>query len=132
MEQAILVSRGRTKTALAGDQTLSRAAKRLISRHVDSVGALDLLLLMHAGRDRDFSQAELCERLRCPESWAADQIARLQSGQMVAEVAEGLYRYRRGPEYGVAVDEIARACRRDRAAVTRLIFAHPPGTQFAH
>ena len=116
---------------MALDEHLSRAAQRLISRHVDSVGALDLLLLLHAGRDRDWSQQELCERLRCPRAWASEQLTRLEAAGLVAEASEDRYQYRRGPEYGPAVDEVARAFRRDRAAVTRLIFTRPPGTQFA-
>ena len=110
---------------------LSRSAGRLIAAHLDSVGALDLLLLLHAGH-RDWSLTELCDRLRCPPAWAQDQLDRLERVALVRRVADGRYQYRRGPEYGPAVDELAHAGRRDRAAVTRLIFAHPPGTQFAH
>lgn len=110
---------------------LTRSAEQLIARHVDSVGALDLLLLVHERRDRDWSAEELCEALRCPEGWAAEQIARLEVLDLLAEVAPDRYRYRRGRRFGAAVDELARACRRDRAEVTRQIFARPPRGQFA-
>jgi hypothetical protein len=102
---------------------LTRAAERLITRHIDSVGALDLLLVLHGGRARDWSVEELCRELRCPRAWAEDQLARLAAIGLLAEVREDRYQYQRGRQYGRAVDEIARACRRDRAAVTRLIFA---------
>jgi hypothetical protein len=116
---------------LAPSAHLSRAAERLIAGHIDSVGALDLLLLVHHDRERDWSRRELCERLRCPEAWAVDQLERLARAGLVREVANGRYRYRRGAGSGSgsAVDEIARACRHDRAAVTRLIFAHPPSAR---
>jgi hypothetical protein len=104
---------------------LSRSAEQLIARHVDSVGTLDLLLLVHARRDRDWSVQELCDNLRCPDSWAADQIARLQALELLVEVEPQRYRFKRGRRHGAAVDEIARACRRDRAEVTRAIFARP-------
>ena len=104
---------------------LSRSAERLITRYVDSVGALDLLLLVHAGRDRDWSADELCDALRCPTAWVAEQIRRLEKAELLTEVADGRYRYRRGRRYGPAVDEIARAFRRDRAGLTRRIFARP-------
>ena len=110
---------------------LTRSAEQLIARHVDSVGALDLLLLVHDRRDRDWSAEELCEALRCPDRWAAEQIARLEALDLLGEVAPQRYRYLRGRRFGAAVDEIARAWRRDRAAVTRQIFARPPGGQFA-
>jgi hypothetical protein len=102
---------------------LTRAAERLITQHIDSVGALDLLLLLHGERERDWSVDELCRALRCPRAWAEDQLARLAAIGLVADVGDGRYEYRRGRQYGPAVDEIARACRRDRAEVTRLVFA---------
>jgi hypothetical protein len=108
---------------LAPGDPLTRAAERLIFRHIDSVGALDLLLVLHGGRERDWSVDELCRTLRCPPAWAEDQLARLLAIGLLAESDDGRYQYRRGREYGPAVDQIARACRRDRAAVTRLIFA---------
>jgi hypothetical protein len=119
---------------VAGNEHLTRVAERLITRHIDSVGALDLLLLVHSGPDRDWSAEELCEALRCPTAWAAEQIARLEEVALLAEVSDGRYQYRRGREYGPAVDAIARACRRDRAQVTRRIFARLPRTndRFAH
>jgi DNA-binding IclR family transcriptional regulator len=107
---------------LAPGDLLTRAAERLISQHIDSVGALDLLLLLHEGRDRDWSIQELCRTLRCPDGWAEEQLARLAAIGLVA-ADEGRYRYTRGRQYGPAVDQIARACRHDRAAVTKLVFA---------
>jgi hypothetical protein len=110
---------------------LSRAAERLISRHVNSAGALDLLLLLHGTRDREWELHELCEALRCPERWATGQLRKLGAVGLVAVSTRGRYRYERGRQYGPAADELARACRRDRAAVTRLIFARPsrPGAR---
>ena len=104
-----------------------------MQRHIDSVGALDLLLLLHAERDRDWSPEALCAALRCPDTWAEERLTELAGIGLVAEVADGRFQYRRGRQYGPAVDQIARACRRDRAAVTRLIFAGAPRTrdQFA-
>jgi hypothetical protein len=102
---------------------LPRAAERLIARDIESVGALDLLLLLHGGRDRDWSLAELCDALRCPEAWAEDQLRRLAAIDLARTGADGRHRYRRGRQYGPAVDAIARASRHNRAAVTRLVFA---------
>jgi DNA-binding IclR family transcriptional regulator len=109
---------------LTPDLELTRTAERLITRHVDSVGALDLLLLLHAGRDRDWSIAELCEALGCPASWARARLQRLDGLGLVMTV-DGRHRFRRDPTLGPDVDELARVCRTDRAAVTRLIFTRP-------
>jgi hypothetical protein len=108
---------------------LSRAAERLIAHHVDSVGALDLLLLLHGDRERNWHADELRAALRCPKSWIDVQLARLVALELVDETSAERFRYRHGPRFGLTVDEVARACRRDRAAVTRRIFARPP---FAH
>jgi hypothetical protein len=112
---------------------LRRAAKELISRHVDSAGSLDLLLLLHARRDRDWSLPELCGALRCPAVWAEEQIQGFMAIGVVIEVSPGRFRYWRESQYATAVDEVARVCRRDRASVTRLIFARSrrPQGQFA-
>ena len=107
---------------------LSRAAERLIMRHIDSVGALDLLLLLHGTRDRDWSRAELCDELRCPERWAAGQLRALERLGLAIEAGDGRYRYQRGRQDGPAVDGIARMCRHDRARVIRMIFQRPPST----
>lgn len=109
-----------------GDMELTRSAERLIAGYIDSVGALDLLLLVHSGRDRAWGADELCDALRCPAAWAVEQIARLEAAEVLVETSDQRYRYRHGRRYGPAVDEIARACRHDRAEVIRAIFARPP------
>ena len=108
------------------DVELTPSAQRLLTQHVDSVGALDLLLLIHRTRDRDWGVDELCKQLRCPESWAENQLAGLAAAGLVTQPAEGRYRFSRGLEYGPAVDEIARTCRHYRARIVRMIFAGPP------
>jgi hypothetical protein len=105
---------------------LTRAAERLIAEHVDSVGTLDLLLLLHDSRDRAWSAEELCQALRCPEAWVEVQLVRLSELGLLAEAEDGRHTYRRGRRHGAAVDAIAHAYRRDRAAVTRRIFAQSP------
>lgn len=106
------------------DVELSATAQQLLARHVESVGALDLLLLLHERRDWDVR--ELCVELRCPRPWAEAQLARLADAGLVAEDAPGHVHYRRGPRFGPAADEIARACRQHRGAVARFIFARRP------
>jgi hypothetical protein len=105
---------------------LTRAAEKLIAEHIESVGVLDLLLLLHGGRDRAWSSAELCHALRCPEGWIEPQLAALMALDLLTEVQADQFKFRRGRRFGSAVDEIARVCRRDRQVVTRRIFARPP------
>lgn len=104
------------------DEVASHAADRFLGRHVDSVGALDLLLLLHETRERDWSAAELCERLRCPETWADRELERFLELGVIATSGDR-FRYQRTGRHGPAIDAIASACRRDRAALVRRIFA---------
>ena len=106
-------------------ENLSSPAQRLITRYVDSVGTLDLLLLIHHERERDWSLDELREQLRAPAAWTAEQLGRLATAGVLVEL-DGRFRYQPDHEFGTAVDELAR---HDRAAVTRMIFARPPAPE---
>lgn len=114
---------------LPGQADLSQAAERLLAYHIDSVCALDLLLLLDETGDRDWSSSELCTALRCPEGWAGGELRRLRRLGMAVELAGGRHRYQQERQYGDAVNGIAGACCRDRGAIVRRIFrpASTPG-----
>ncbi len=102
---------------------LTRDAQRLIAQHVGSVGVLDLLLLLRGEPNRVWSRDALRDALACPPGWAERELERLQDGGL-ARSDEGGYRYApSSPRHRAAVESVARAWKRDRAAVTRLIFA---------
>ena len=102
---------------------LTNDAERLIIRHVDSVGVLDLLLLLQGEPDRVWTRDAVREELACPPGWAERELERMRREGFAAPDAGG---YRYAPSNAglrAAVDSVARAWKRDRAAVTRLIFA---------
>ena len=102
---------------------LTRDAERLIARHVDSVGVLDLLLLLRGEPHRAWTRDDVCEELACPLGWAERELDRLRHAGL-AGADDGGYRYAPGSaRQRAAVDNVARAWRRDRAAITKLIFA---------
>ena len=102
---------------------LTRDAERLIARHVDSVGVLDLLLLLRGEPDRIWTRDAVREELACPPGWAERELERLRNDGLAA-AHNGGYRYApSSSRQRAAVDSLARAWRRDRAAVTRLVFA---------
>jgi hypothetical protein len=105
---------------------VSRAAERLIEEHLDSVGTLDLLLLLHQDPDRTWSSDELCQALRCPETWGDAKLTELGALGVVVTDDEGRHRYRHEGRFGPAVDQIALLSRRDRGVLTRRIFARSP------
>jgi hypothetical protein len=110
------------------DVVLSAAAERFMTRHVDSVGALDLLALLHDGGARDWELPELCAELRCPSAWAVRQLGRLAMLDLVHQPEPGRHRFSSSGRHVAAVDEIVRAYRQQRGAVVRWVFATPaPG-----
>jgi hypothetical protein len=107
---------------LTAGPDLTRDAQLVIARHVDSVGVLDLLLLLRGDPDRVWTRDAVRAELACPSGWAERELERLRRAGL-AEAGEGGYRY--APSTArerAAIDSVARAWRRDRAAVTRLIF----------
>ena len=107
----------------AVDQGLTREAERLIERHVESVGTLDLLLLLRAQPSRAWTRDQLCVELRCPPGWVEDELERLRDAGLVA-ADDGGHRYAPAtPRLRAAMDGVAGAWRRDRAHVARLILA---------
>ena len=94
----------------------------LITQRLQSAGALDLLLLLHGARDRCWNVDAICQELLCPDGWAEVHLRRLAHLGLLVELTEGHHRYEEASVYGPAVDELARACRGDRAAVIRRLF----------
>ncbi len=86
------------------------------------MGVLDLLLVLHADPAREWSRGELCRHLRCPAKWADQELLRLRDAGLVAG-ASGRFRFLRSSADAAAVDELARAWKRDQRRVTQLIFA---------
>ena len=115
--------RGSWTARLTTGPNLTCDAQRLIARHVDSVGVLDLLLLLRGEPDRVWTRDAVRDALVCPPGWAQRELERLRHGGL-ARSDEGGYRYApSSARHRAAVESVARACKRDRAAVTRLIFA---------
>jgi hypothetical protein len=108
---------------LSGGPGLTRDAERLIARHLDSVGALDLLLLLYADPERAWTRDAVCAALACPPVWAQRELESMRRAGLAA-LNHGGYVFAPGsPRARAAVESVARVWRRDRAAVTRLIFA---------
>jgi hypothetical protein len=102
---------------------LTRDAERLVERHLDSAGLLDLLLLLRGQPDRVWTTGAICAELQCPPGWPEEQLRRLREAGLAARADDG-HRYApASPRHAAAADSLAGAWRRDRARVTRLILA---------
>ena len=97
---------------------------RLFDGAVGSVGAVELLLVLRSGRGRAQTVDELCAALGSPRSWTELQLDALVRAQLVAGDAARGWTF--APATGAladAVDDLARAWRRDSRAVSRWVFS---------
>jgi DNA-binding IclR family transcriptional regulator len=105
--------------------TLSPDVRTLIRRHVRSVGELELLMLLHAGRDRSWSVQDVCEALACPPTWAVAQLEAMASDGLLAP-DDGKWRFSPASrELERATAELEEAYRLQSREVVRFVFATP-------
>jgi hypothetical protein len=99
--------------------------RTLIRRHVRSVGELELLIMLHAERDRSWSVDEICEALACPQSWAVAQLEAMAGGGLLAPVDGGWRFAPVGSELEEATAALEEAYRLQPRDVVRFVFATP-------
>ena len=99
-----------------------RSLDGLLDGAVDSVGSIELLLILRATGERTHEVDELCTALGSPRSWTELQLAALARSGLV-EHEEGGWRYApASAALASAVDELAEAWKRDGRAVRRWVF----------
>lgn len=99
--------------------------RTLIRRHVHSVGELELLMLLHAERDRPWSVDEICEALACPRSWAVAQLEAMAGAGLLAST-DGRWRFAPATtELEDATAALEEAYRLQSREVVRFVFATP-------
>ena len=105
-----------------------REAQSFISEHIGSAEQLEVLLLLHAEPGRDFTAAEVSQRVYTVPAAALVRLDELSSAGLAAGdgAADPRYRYRpASPELARRVDALAAAYRADRVGVVRLIYEKP-------
>lgn len=109
---------------------LSDAARRLILEHIDSVGRLDLLLVLYGDpRDR-WTAARMARQMRAPEKWTLAQLRALTDAGILrcdSSGADPAWSYDPADEpRSTAVQELVTACRLDWPAVTEVVATRRP------
>jgi hypothetical protein len=107
---------------------IPESVRRLIADHVKSVEQLEVLLLLRAHPDRDWSGEEVSRTLQSQPESAAARLADLAARGFCAPSAESEARYRYAPATAAlarAVDELADCYARRRHTVITLIFESP-------
>ena len=99
---------------------------RFLRAHIDSVGQLELLLLLHASPQTDFSARQINDRLRSNVATVEGRLAALQARGLVTMQPgpEPIFRYApKSDALRNAVDQLARVNRDFRGRVIDFIYA---------
>jgi hypothetical protein len=99
--------------------------RRFIAGHIESVGQLEVLLLLRAAADKQWTTDEVARAVVTQPASAAGWLEQLRADGLLELSAE---RYRYDPPDGNverAVDELAESYAKYRVAVIGLIFSKP-------
>jgi hypothetical protein len=110
-------------------ERVPREVRRFIAGNIDSVGQLEVLLLVRSDPERHWSAAEVSWALRSGHSWAEVQLEYLRvEGLLVAgENNDPRYRYEPArPELAPVITRLSEAFESQRADVIRLVFSQRP------
>lgn len=106
---------------------LTDAARRLLVQHIDAVGKLDLLLMLHGDPGRAWTAERMGRQMRASAKWAQAQMESLERARLLRRQGDGgdpgwVY----DPldaELARAVDDLVSACRLDWPGVTREVMS---------
>lgn len=101
------------------------SVREFVARHIDSVAQLEVLLLLRAAPEKDWTPAEVASALVIqPELVAASWLEDL-AGRGFASRARGRYRYEPPADLRRTLDELAESYAKYRVTLVALIFAKP-------
>jgi hypothetical protein len=110
---------------------LPPTVRAFVAEHVGSVGELEVLLLLRAEPDREWTAHDAAARLHHVPDWVAACLEQLAVRGLAAARTAGSHAvYRLAPATAAlerSVDAVAEAFRARRTSVISLIYAAPPG-----
>ena len=110
-------------------ERVPREVRRFIADNIDSVGQLEVLLLVRSDPERYWSASEVSRTLRSRRTWAEVQLEYLRvEGLLVAgEDNHPRYRYDPArPDLELVIARVSEAFESLRADVIRLVFSQSP------
>ena len=104
----------------------SSSLRRFIRRYIDSVGTVEVLLLLHGEPEREWNAEEVSASLRSSTFSATRQLEDLARRGLFRSGDVGTYRYNpRTRQLGECVDELADAYARRRHPLIAFIYSEP-------
>ena len=105
---------------------ISEPVRRFIAQHVHSAAQLEVLLLLRAVPDREWSEEDVARAQVSTPGMAAQLLEDLRTRDLVsADGAPRRYRYAPPPALVAVVDDLAEAYATRRVTVVGLIFSKP-------
>lgn len=102
--------------------------QRFVAEYITSADQLDILLLLYANPDREWTARQVSEAVFTVPASATMRLEQLVASGLLGSSgdADPAYRYRPGtPALAAQVDGLAAAYRTDRVAVIQLVFQAP-------
>jgi hypothetical protein len=110
------------------EEAISSHVIGFIADHISSVVQLEVLLLLHAQRDRRFTAEELAKELRVNPDWIVGQVQNLCDRGILTCNQSGVWTLQYQPrtsDLDNTVAELARTYEERRVSVITLIFNKP-------
>ena len=100
--------------------------RRFIAAEIESVGQLEVLLLLRGAPDKSWTPGEVARALVMQVGPATTWLEQMADGSFVAQPASGAYRYSpASAEVERTIDGLAESYAKYRVAVISLIFSKP-------
>lgn len=127
---AVVLSAARSALTSMPDHGIPEPVRRLLTTHIRSIEQLEVLVLLRATADREWSAPEVSRELGSSVMSIQDRLGDLAArGFLAAREAETQHMYRFAPrteEVRRLVDELARAYKERRLTIVNLIYARAP------
>jgi hypothetical protein len=111
------------------DSGISEPVRRFVAAHINSIAQIEVLLLLRATADREWSAPEVSAELRSSVMSMQDRLGDLAArGLLAVREADAVLLYRYAPaseDVSRLIDGLAHAYKERRLSVVNLIYAKP-------
>jgi hypothetical protein len=114
--------------SIVTDSAFSQRVQRFLMTHIDSIEKLEVLLLLRALTEREWTASAVAQELRITEASAAARLEDLCAGRLLTCSGEKLAVYRYSPAQSDdvrSIAELAMVYAERRVSVITFIFSRP-------
>jgi hypothetical protein len=104
---------------------LSQRVREFLLAYVDSIGLLEVLLMLAAAPQTGFTADQVSDHLRTSPMSAQERLRSLTDRKLADRLPNGSFRFGSGAELAAVVREVSEAYRDRRVSVMTLIYSRP-------